>query len=77
MIPITKKGNLHSCDNWRRIALIDIVGKVVARIVQERLQVLAEKELPESQYGFRKKPGCTDMIFIVRQVVEKSFEPHM
>jgi hypothetical protein len=31
----------------------------VARILQERLQKVAEEELPESQCGFRK---CTDMI---------------
>ena len=53
LIPIPKKGNLQSCDNWRGIALLDVVGKLVARIVQSRLQVLAEKELPESQCGFR------------------------
>jgi len=31
-------------------------------------------ELPESQCGFRKGRGCMDMIFTIRQVVEKSWE---
>ena len=52
-----KKGNLRKCDNWRGIALLDVVGKVVARIIQERLRSLAEEELPESQCGFRKGHG--------------------
>ena len=31
LVPIPKKGNLRNCDNWRGIALLDVVGKVVAR----------------------------------------------
>ena len=42
LIPIPKKGNLHCCDNWRGIALLDVVRKVAARIVQIRLQTLAD-----------------------------------
>ena len=74
LVPIPKKGNLRNCDNWRGIALLDVVGKVVARILQERLQQVAEEELPESQCGFRKGRGCTDMIFTIRQLVEKAIE---
>ena len=62
------------CDNWRWIALLDVVGKLVAKIVQNRLQVLAERELSESQCGFRRGCGCTDMIFMVRQLAEKAIE---
>ena len=74
LIPIPKKGDLSNCDNWRGISLLDIVGKAVARVLQDRLQKIAEDELPESQCGFRKGRGCTDMIFVVRQLVEKSWE---
>ena len=35
---------------------------------------MAEDELPESQCGFRKGRSCADMIFTVRQLVEKSCE---
>ena len=73
-VPIPKKGNLHCCDNWRGIALLDVAGKLVARVVQNRLQVLAERELPESLCGFRQGRGCTDMIFMVRQLAEKAIE---
>ena len=50
-----------------------MVGKVVARVVQQRLQRLAERELPESQCGFRKGPSCKDMNFVVRQLAVKAF----
>ena len=74
LIPVPKKGDLTSCDNWRGICLLDVVGKVIARILQERLQKLAEDELPESQCGLRKGRGCVDMTFVVRQLIEKSWE---
>ena len=74
LIPIPKKGNLSYCDNWRGIALLEVIGKVVARVLQARLQMVAEEELPDSQCGFRKGRGCSDMIFTVRQLVEKSIE---
>ena len=50
-----------------------MVGKVVACIFQDWLQQLVEV-LPESQCAFRKKRGCSDMIFVVWQLVEKSWE---
>ena len=74
IVPIPKKGNLQVCDNWRGISLLDAVGKIFARVVQERLQVIAENILPESQCGFRKGRGCIDMIFAARQLVEKTRE---
>ena len=53
LVPIPKKGDLSNCDNWRGISLLDVVGKVVAGILQERLQKLAEDDLPKSRCGFR------------------------
>ena len=71
---IPRKGDLRDCNNWRGISLLDIVGKLFGRILQDRLQLIAEKVLPESQCGFRKGRGCVDMIFTVRQLFEKSRE---
>ena len=74
LVPVPKKGNLHCCDNWRGISLLDVVGKLLGRIVQNHLQKLAERVLPESQCGFRRGRSCTDMIFMVRQLAEKATE---
>ena len=57
IIPIPKKGNLQVCDNWRGISLLDVVGKLFTRVIQERLQDVVEEILPESQCGFRKCRG--------------------
>ncbi len=48
-------------------------GNVFARIIQERLQVIAGRVLPDSQRGFRKGRGCCDM---ARQLLEKTREHH-
>ena len=42
VVPIPKKGDLKQCDHWHGISLLDVVRKVLGRIVQERLQVITE-----------------------------------
>ena len=74
IVPVLKKGDLLSCDNWRGISLLDVTGKVFARILQECLQTVVEAELPDSQCGFSSGRGCTDMLFCARQLVEKARE---
>ena len=53
-----------------------MVEKVLGRIIQDRLKLVAEDVLPDSQCGFRAGRGCTDMIFVARQLVEKAREHH-
>ena len=70
-----RKGNRHSCDNHRGISLLCIAGKVLARILLNRLTAhLDQGLLPESQCGFRKERGTIDMIFAARQMQEKCQE---
>ena len=74
LVPVPKKGDLTVCDNWRGISLLDVVGKLFAKIIQKRLQGVVEEVVPDSQCGFRKGRGYTDMIFYARQLVEKARE---
>ena len=61
IVPIPKKRELRKCNNGRGISLLDAVGKVFARTLQEKLQVKVERVLPESHCGFRKGRGCVDI----------------
>ena len=54
--------------------MLDVVGKVLGRIIQDRLQVIAEALLADSQCRFRKGQGCVDMTFVARQLMEKAKE---
>ena len=48
-----RKGNPQVCDNHRGISLLSIAGKILARVLLDRLNERSEL-LPESQCGFRK-----------------------
>ena len=68
------KGDRSDCNNYRGISLLSVLGKVFARVALTKLQILAERTLPESQYGFRTGRSTIDMIFSVRQFQEKCRE---
>ena len=70
-----RKGNKQACDNHRGISLLSIAGKILARILLNRLTAHLEQGLlPESQCGFRKERGTIDMVFAARQLQEKCQE---
>ena len=70
-----RKGSRQSCDNHRGISLLSIAGKVLARVLLNRLiEHLENDHLPESQCGFRKNRGTIDMVFAARQLQEKCLE---
>ena len=71
------KGDRSDCNNYRGSSLLSVVGKVFARVVLMRLQVLSERVYPESQCGFRAERSTVDMIFSVRQLREKCREQQM
>ena len=43
LIPIPKKGNLHMCDKWTGISFMEDMRKMVAGMIQNSLQELAER----------------------------------
>ena len=61
-IPIPKKGNAKECSNYHTIALISHASKVMLKILQARLQLYVNRELPDVQAGFRKGRGTRDQI---------------
>nr|VZI47526.1 unnamed protein product [Spirometra erinaceieuropaei] len=70
-----RKGNRQVCDNHRGISLLNIAGKIFVRILLNRLNNHLEQGLlSESQCGFRRHRGTTDMIFAACQLQEKCQE---
>lgn len=66
------EGEKSDCSNYRGITLLSIAGKILARILLNRLMPnIAEEHLPESQCGFRTNRSTTDMVFVLRQLQEK------
>nr|VZI32278.1 unnamed protein product [Spirometra erinaceieuropaei] len=64
-----------SLRNHHGISLLNIAGKIFVRILLNRLNNHLEQGLlPESQRGFRRHRGTTEMIFAARQLQEKCQE---
>ena len=68
------KGGHSNCNSYWGISLLSIMGKVIARVVLTRLQVLADRIYTESQCGLGAERSTVDMIFSVRQLQEKCRE---
>ena len=49
--PYLRNVTFKSGDNWWGISLLDMVRKVLGRIIQNRLKLVAEVVLPDSQCG--------------------------
>ena len=50
---ICKKGSRLDCTNYRGISLMSIVGKVFARVLNERVKALTVDKVMDEQGGFR------------------------
>ena len=74
IVTIFKKGSRTECGNYRGISLLSVAGKILAKVLLNRLQPLSESIVPVTQCGFRPGRGTTDMISSARQVQEKCRE---
>ena len=65
--------NPQLCDNHRGISLLSLAGKVLLRVLLNRMNEHLGQSgfLPESKCAFRKDRGTIDMIFTARQLQEK------
>ena len=51
--------------------LLSVVLKVYERIVEKKVGEILDKQLEESQSGFRKGRSCQDHMFTLKQISEK------
>ena len=63
---------------YRVIGLFSIAGKILAQVLLNRvIPTIAQEHTPESQCGFRSNRGTADMIFVLRQILEKCREQNI
>nr|KAG5693510.1 hypothetical protein BaRGS_006212 [Batillaria attramentaria] len=74
VIKLPKKGDLRDCSNYRGIMLLSVPGKVLNRILLERMREAVDPMLRDQQAGFRKNRSCADQIASLRIIVEQSLE---
>ncbi|VDP76627.1 unnamed protein product [Schistosoma mattheei] len=74
MIKIPEKGNLSKCDNYRGITLLSRPGKVINRVLLNRMKDCIDAQLRDQQARFRKDRSCADQIATLRIIVEQLIE---
>ena len=72
--PIPKKGNTEYVTNIRPISLIHLGGKLLEKVVNEKLMKYLEdnKLLSDNQLGFRKGHSTTEAIYYLFEKMNKS-----
>ena len=56
-IPIPKVSKAQECSDFRTIALVSHASKVLLHLIKRRITPIIERQLGESQMGFRKGKG--------------------
>ena len=74
IIKLPKKGDLRDCSKYRGIMLLSTPGKVLNRILLERMKEAVDPKLRDQQAGFRRNRSCADQIASLRIIVEQSLE---
>ena len=74
IIKIPKKGDLTNFNNYRGIMLLSAPGKVLNRILLDKIKAAVDPLLRDQQAGFRSNQSCTDQIATLRIIIEQSIE---
>ncbi|KAL7726621.1 hypothetical protein ACLKA6_010486 [Drosophila palustris] len=74
IIKLPKKGDLSDCNNWRGITLLNTSYKILATLLNERLQEKIEPTLRDEQAGFRPQRSCVDQANTLRAITEQAVE---
>ena len=69
VVLIYKKGDSSKCENYRPISLSNTIYKIMARVIQMRIDEGIEQDLQKTQYGFRKKRGTQEALYCIRRAI--------
>ena len=72
-----KSGDRRLCDNFRGISLINVIGKILERVIMNRMVVYCEQTpgiLPSSQFGFRAGRSTQDCMLMSRMIASSARE---
>ena len=72
IIPTYKKGNKLDNNNYRGISLASTISGVYGRIIKDKIENKYKDYEEVKQCGFRTGRSCTDKVFCLKQVIEKS-----
>ena len=62
-VPLPKVAKAQDCSDYRTIALISHASKILLQLVKRRITPIIERQLGNSQMGFRKVKGTRDTTY--------------
>ena len=75
IICLYKKGLKSLAQNYRALSIGSNLSKIIPRIILNRLQESYERNISETQFGFRKGRSTCDAVFIIKNVIHKHSGP--
>ena len=72
---IHKKGVNTDPKNFRPVALIHCVSKIITKIVRERANARYHAVVSKFQFGFKQGVGTIDPIYVLRQILKNTKIP--
>ena len=79
IVPLHKKKDKLSCDNYRGVSLLSHCGKVMTSVMLQRICLRTDEILSEAQAGFRVGRSTIDQLFTLRRLAESysEFSKHL
>lgn len=69
-IPLPKKTNARKCEDHRLISLMSHTLKIFLKIIQQRIYKKCERDISDSQFGFRQGLGTREAIVATQVLVQ-------
>ena len=73
-VTLPKISKAQDCNDFRTISLISHASKILLQVIKKRITPIIERQLGESQMGFRKGKGTRDAIYQLRTICERSLQ---
>ncbi len=73
IVPLHKRGSIHTPSKYRSISLLSIMSKLYTSIFNNRLTYWCDVtcKIVESQAGFRREYSTIDNIFVLQSVIQR------
>jgi hypothetical protein len=75
--PLHKKGDRSKCENYRGIALMDTIYKIMAVSIKSRVNEVVERKIEQYQCEFRKNRSVMDQVFVLKQIMDNSIDQNL